>query len=155
VARALVEAADVVAFDRNPNPMGFLGFEDSRWHFTDGTSSFDVAWAAGSAASGPVVAVGSVDRFPYATFFGLQPLGFDAGFGFLLFDLDLVGIDARSPAFRVTIGADPASGQIPDPEAVGRINAVPEPATFGLLAAGLIALRRRSRPACGGLARRR
>lgn len=142
-------AADVIAFDRNAGagPTD-IGFEDSLWRFDDGMTAYNFYWDFGASAGGVVSAVGSVDRFPYATFFGLTPLDFDAGFGFLLFDLEGVGVDASSADFRVTISADPAS-TAPDPDAIGRLVPVPvpEPAGLGLLLGlgCLLALHRRPR----------
>lgn len=152
VSSDLLLAADVIAFDRNPNPgVGpelLTGFEDSFWRFDDGVRAVDFYWDyPATQPQGLVSAVGLVDRFPYAEFFGLTPLPFDAGFGFLLFDLDGVGVDAGSSDFRVTISADPSS-TAPDPDAIGRLVAVPEPAGLGLLLGlgCLLALRLRPRP---------
>jgi hypothetical protein len=144
---ATLSSANFIAFDRSltGGPFGSFGFESSDWTFTDGATTFQYQWTELSAASGAVLAAGSVDAASYAAFFGLSSLGSGVEWGYLLFQ---VPVDVTASAFQVTMEARPfdrgALGVTgtPDVDAMGALSAVPvpEPTSAGLLAVALAAL---------------
>lgn len=121
-----------------------LGFEGSKWVFSDGVNTFATEHVPLDPLHPGIVGNVSVTSAAYTTFFGLSPFTPTGDFNFLLFDLPS-SVDTSSAAFtaQVSNGGGFDNGT-PDIDAMGVI--VPEPGTFALLGLGLLALAaRRSR----------
>lgn len=121
-----------------------LGFEGSKWVFSDGVNTFATEHISGGPLQPGIVGNVSVTSAAYTTFFGLSPFTPTGDFNFLLFDLPS-SVDTSSAAFtaQVSNGGGFDNGT-PDIDAMGVI--VPEPGAIAFLGLGLLALAaRRSR----------
>ncbi|MHC4428981.1 MAG: thrombospondin type 3 repeat-containing protein, partial [Planctomycetota bacterium] len=120
VSPAVLASADLAVFDQNLTA-GF-GFEGAVITVDDGTTNVEITHVEGSSPSGPILANGSMAAATFNSLFGTTQVGHQ---GFLLFDLDLVGVDAFEPSFTVAItgGGANAGSQHPEVLGLGVVNA--------------------------------
>ena len=131
-----LSGVDFLAVELNGSPL--LGFEGSKWLFSDGTDTFATEHIPGGPLQPGIVANVSVSYAAYAAFFGLSvPIG-SGDMNFLLFDLP-DAVDTLSPTFTVEVSKGGGfDGGTPDIDAMGVL--VPEPTTALLVGLGLLAV---------------
>jgi len=143
VSESLLLDADFIAFEFN----GTSGdsFETGEWEFSDGTSSVVVSHVVNTPPSGAISSLGNISQSAYDTFFSLgdyPPLSPIGEWTFILFDID--GNSSVNP-YTVNFSAKLSTDGVavlatPDPDAMARLGAIPEPSTALLLGIGLSAL---------------
>ena len=146
VSQAVVDLADFVAFEFNGIP---FPFEQSRWEFSDGVSSFlvdyQVPFVPPPAVPG-VIATGDLTNAAYANFFGPFANPILGSVGFILFDIDgNSAVNPLSPSFTAKIRAGLLAGESPEPDALGVIGpaapaSVPEPPSLAIILVSLAAM---------------
>lgn len=114
-------------------------YESSTWTFDDGAHAAQVVYDSSGPVPAEIMRGTGISNADYASFLAISPPG-GADSAYLAFDLDGLGLNLRSPDFRVTLTAPGTSGAAPDPDVMGRVIVVPEPVTVTLGLMGLGAL---------------
>jgi hypothetical protein len=124
VAPDVLARADVIAFELNGGSPGENGgWESADWLFSDGVTSYHVAWDAVANRAAPAEALlanGSLTDTSYRAYFGIADGG-PAPSPVVSYQLLRLPAALRtdSTAFRVTVSGYASGEGTPDPEAIG------------------------------------